>query len=213
MTSKYMRRAAARLASLAVAAELSACAPLIIGGAIVGGSMVAINRRTSGAQLEDEGIELKAPKRISEAINDRGSISVTSYNRLVLIAGAVPTEADKATVEQTVARIENVRSVVNELTIGERGSLVSRSNDALLTSKVKASFIDAKDLQVNAFKVVTERSVVYLMGLVTEREAARAADVARGVDGVQKVVKVFETVTEAELANLQPPKAAEASKP
>jgi osmotically-inducible protein OsmY len=191
------------MAAAAAATALSACAPLLIGGALVGGSMVAIDRRTSGAQLEDDAIELKAPKRVSEAIGDRGSVSVTSYNRLILITGAVPTEADKSAVEQSLARIENVRSVVNELAVAAPASLSSRSNDALLTSKIVASFIDAKDLQVKALKVVTERGIVYLMGRVTEREATRAAEVARGVDGVQKVVKVFEIVTEAELANPQ----------
>jgi osmotically-inducible protein OsmY len=206
-------RVTALLAALAAATTLSACAPLLLGGAIVGGSMVAIDRRTSGTQIDDQTIELKGMNRINETIGGRGSVSVTSYNRIVLLTGTVPSEADKATVERVVAGIENLRSVVNELAIGTPASFGNRSSDTLLTSKVKASFVDAKDLQVNAFKVVTERGVVYLMGRVTEREANRAAEIARGVSGVRKVVKVFEIVTEAELADLQTKPAAPPAPP
>jgi osmotically-inducible protein OsmY len=127
----------------------------------------------------------------------------------------VPSEADKVAVEQAIARVENVRSTVNELAVAGAASLTSRSNDTLLTSKVKASFVDARDVLSNAFKVVTERSTVYLMGRVTEREATRASDLARSVSGVQKVVRVFEIVSEAELAAItpKPTKAAEAPAP
>ena len=192
------------LLALAAGTTLSACAPLLIGGAIWGGTMVVSDRRTSGTQIDDQAIELKSVRRIADVIGDRGHVNVTSYNRLVLLSGEVPTEADKAAVEQAVARIDNVRSIVNELTLAAPSSLSARSNDTLMTSKVKASMVDARDIQANAYKVVTERSVVYLMGRVTEREANRAADVARGVSGVQKVVKVFEVVSEGELADTQP---------
>jgi len=203
MTSRTSRRLAALLATLAAATALSACAPLLLGGAVVGGSMMAIDRRSSGAQIDDQTIEVKGIKRVNETIGDRGSVSVTSYNHIVLLTGTVTNEADKAAVERAVGAIESVRSVVNEVAIGTAASFGNRSSDTLLTGKVKASLVDAKDLQVNAFKVVTERAVVYLMGRVTEREANRAADIARGVSGVAKVVKVFEIVTEAELAELQ----------
>ncbi|HWI11347.1 MAG TPA: BON domain-containing protein [Burkholderiaceae bacterium] len=203
MTSRTSRRLAALLATLAAAAALGGCAPLLLGGAVVGGSMMAIDRRTSGAQIDDQTIEVKGIKRVNDSIGDRGSVSVTSYNHIVLLTGTVTNEADKAAVERAVGAIESVRSVVNEVAIGTAASFGNRSSDTLVTSKVKASFVDAKDLQVNAFKVVTERGVVYLMGRVTEREANRAADIARGVSGVAKVVKVFEIVTEAELADLQ----------
>ena len=191
----------ALLAALAASTLLGACAPLLIGGAMVGGSMMVTDRRTSGTQLEDQGIEMKAAKRVDETIGERGHINLTSYNRLVLITGEVPTEADKAAVELAAARVENVRSVVNELVIGSASSIGNRSNDTLLTSKVKASMVDAKDVFANAYKVVTERSVVYLMGRVTEREAARATAIARGVSGVTKVVRIFDIVSEAELAD------------
>ena len=208
MTRQTPRRITALLGALAAATALGACAPLLVGGAIVGSSMVVTDRRTSGTQLEDQAIELKAIKRVGDAIGDRGSVSITSYNRLMLVTGAVPTEADKAAVEQALARIENVSSVVNELAIATPSSFGGRSNDTLLTSKVKASMIDAKDVQVHAYKVVTERGIVYLMGRVTEREAGRATDIARGVSGARKVVRVFEIVTEAELADVQPRAAA-----
>ena len=215
MTLNASLRLTLLASALAATTLMSGCA-LLVGGAIVGSSMVAVDRRTSGTQLEDQSIELKAVKRAGELLGDRGHINVTSYNRLVLITGEVPTEADKAAVEQAVTRIENVRSVVNELVITLPSSIGNRSNDTLITSKVKASLVDAKDVQVNAYKVVTERSVVYLMGRVTEREADRAAYIARGVSGVRKVVKVFDVISEAELAGIAPasaPAAAPAAEP
>ena len=207
MTFTPLRRPAFLLTALAaatLAGALSACAPLVLGGAMVGSVLMATDRRSSGAQVEDQAIELKAINRVREVVGDRAHVSITSYNRMVLLTGEVPNEADKAAVEQAVARIENVRSTVNDLVIAGNSSLTSRSNDTILTSKVKASFVDARDMLSNAFKVVTERGTVYLMGRVTEREATRAADLARSVSGVQKVVRVFEIVTEAELADLQP---------
>ena len=203
--------------ALAASTLMSGCA-VLVGGAIVGSSMVATDRRTSGTQLEDQSIEFKSIKRIGDVIGDRGHLNVTSYNRLVLVTGEVPTEADKASVEQAVARIDNVRSVINEVGVMVPSSIGTRSNDTLLTSKVKASMVDAKDVQSGAYKVVTERGVVYLMGRVTEREANRAGEIARGVSGVAKVVKVFEVVTEGELAGTAPapapaPAAASAPKP
>lgn len=207
MTTSIPSRLAALAAALAASTLLGACAPLIVGGAVVGGALMVTDRRTSGTQVEDQSIELKALTRVRETIGDRGHVNTTSYNRLVLLTGEVGSEADKAAIEQTIARIEGVRSVVNELGVMGNSSVTSRSNDTILTSKVKASFVDAKDVFANAFKVVTERGTVYLMGRVTEREANRASDIARGVAGVQKVVRVLEIVTEAELAELQPKQA------
>jgi osmotically-inducible protein OsmY len=192
-------------ASLALAALLAGCAPLIVGGAVVGGAMVATDRRTSGSQVDDEVIELKAKGRMGEAFPDeRARISTTSYNRMVLLTGEVPSDADKTTAEQVVARIDNVISVVNELSVGPPNTFGERTKDVFITTKVKASIVDAKDLFANSIKVVTHRGVVYLMGRVTEREATRAAEVARGVSGVVKVVRVFEILSESELANTQP---------
>ena len=189
-----------------MAAQLAGCGPLLIGGAMVGGTMVVSDRRTTGTQVEDQSIEVKAANRVKEAMGDRAHVNVTSYNRTVLITGEAVNEADKAAIEQAVQRVENVRSTVNELAVTIPSAMSTRSNDALLTGKVKATFIDAKDLQVNAFKVVTERGNVYLMGRVTEREATRATVLARTVSGVQKLVRVFDIVTEEELADSTPKK-------
>jgi osmotically-inducible protein OsmY len=202
-----LHRPAVLLAGLAAATLMSACAPLLVGGAVVGTSMMVSDRRTSGAQLEDQAIELKANTRVREAVGERGHVNTTSYNRIVLLTGEVAAESDKVSVEQAVAKIEGVRSVVNELAVMGSSSLANRSNDAILTSKVKASFIDAKDVFATAIKVTTERSTVYLMGRVTERESNRASDIARGVPGVLKVVRVFEVISEAELAEIQPKQA------
>ncbi|WP_341889681.1 BON domain-containing protein [Variovorax sp. YR752] len=202
-----LRRPAVLLAGLAAAALMSACAPLLVGGAVVGTSMMVSDRRTSGTQLEDQAIELKSNTRVREAVGERGHVNVTSYNRVALLTGEVVAETDKVAVEQAVAKIEGVRSVVNELAVMGSSSLANRSNDAILTSKVKASFIDAKDVFATAIKVTTERGTVYLMGRVTERESTRASDIARGVPGVLKVVRVFEVISEAELAEIQPKQA------
>ncbi|WP_372525871.1 BON domain-containing protein [Piscinibacter sp.] len=208
MTRPHSLRLAALLGALALTTALGACAPLIVGGAMIGGTMMATDRRTSGAQIEDQAIELKSLNRIRDVLGERGRVSTTSYNRMVLITGAVPAEADKAAVEQAVQRVENVRSIVNDVEVMGSPSFASQSNDAILTSKVKATFVDARDLSANAFKVVTERGTVYLMGRVTEREATRATELTRGISGVQKVVRLFEIITETELAELQPRPAA-----
>ncbi|MEY2803979.1 MAG: hypothetical protein RL657_1315 [Pseudomonadota bacterium] len=192
---------------LAVATTLQACAPLMVGG-MVGGAMVASDRRTSGIQLEDEAIELKAANRIREMMGSRAHISITSYNRQVLISGEAPNAQDRDYAAKLVGEVENVRKVVNELVVAPNSSLTDRSTDALITAKVKAQMVDSKDIFANAYKIVTERGVVYLMGRVTQREADRATEVARQVSGVKKVVRIFEILTEAELNALlpEPPK-------
>lgn len=200
----------AALVALATVTLLGACAPLVLGGAMVGSALMVTDRRTSGAQVEDQAIELKATNRIREAVGDRGHFNVTSYNRAVLVTGEAATDADRMAIEQTIGRIENLRSVLNETAVMGSSSLTSRSSDSLLTTRVKAAMVEAKDIQANAFKVVTERGVVYLLGRVSEREAGRAVEIARGIPGVLKVVRVFELLSEAELADLnrraQPPK-------
>ncbi len=198
-------RTVALAASALALSTLAGCAAVIVGGAIVGSAMVATDRRTSGSQVDDEVIELKAKGRMGEAFpDDRVRINTTSYNRMVLLTGEVPNDADKVTAEQAVARIDNVLSVVNELSVGPSNTFSEKTKDAFVTAKVKTSLVDAKDLFANSIKVVTHRGVVYLMGRVTEREALRATEVARGVTGVVKVVRVFEILTESDLANTQP---------
>lgn len=200
--NRLSKLALSLMAALTISATLTGCFPLVLGGAVVGGTAVYTDRRTSGTQLEDGAIELKSLTRNSETIGSRGRVSVTSYNRLVLVTGEVTSEADRALVEKTVSRVENVRSIVNELAVVKELPPSSAGTDAVVTGKVKASLVDSKDLFAQAVKVVTERGTVYLMGRVTEREAARAAEITRGVSGVQKVVRVFEIISEADLANL-----------
>jgi osmotically-inducible protein OsmY len=175
---------------------------LLLGAGVVGSGLVISDRRTSGAQLEDQAIEMKSGPRIGNAIGDVGHINVTSYNRIVLVTGEVPSEADKEAAGKAVTSIENVSTLVNELAVAENSSVGSRSSDAVITTKVKSALVDSKDLQAHAIKVVTERGTVYLMGRVTEREATRASDVARNVSGVMRVVRVFDMLTEDQLAHL-----------
>ncbi len=188
-------------AALALGAVCAGCAPLLVGGAVIGTGLVVTDRRTTGIQLEDEGIELRAASRV-RGLATLGQVSITSYNRTVLLTGEVPAEAEKQAVGQAVRLVENVREVINELVVAPNSALGSRSSDAILGGKVKATFVDAKDLQANAFKVVAERGVIYLMGRVTEREAARGAELAASVSGVKKVVRVFEILSEQQLADL-----------
>jgi osmotically-inducible protein OsmY len=206
--ARAVSAAAAALLCVGLTGGLSGCAlplvPLLVGGGMVGGGLMVTDRRTTGTQIEDESIEIKAAARARE-LATLGRISITSYNRLVLITGEVPGEAEKLAVGQAVARVENVRNVVNELAVADNLTMGPRSSDAVLSAKVKATFVDAKDVQANAYKVVSERGIVYLMGRVTEREAARGAELASSIPGVQKVVRVFDILTEAELGSLGRP--------
>lgn len=188
-------------AALATAALASSgCIPLAATGVAVG-TLAALDRRTVGAQAEDEAIELKAANRVRSA-GLQGRVSVASHNRRALIVGQVPDEATRQRAEQIVQGVENVRGVHNELQVSGRVGLATQSSDTLITTKVKASYVDAKDLQVNTIKVVTENGVVYLMGLLTQREAERAAQVASRVGGVQRVVTVFDLISEEERVRL-----------
>jgi len=192
------------LIATAAVAGLSACAPLVLGGAVGTGVLVATDRRTSGTQLEDQGIELRAAARLRDEFGSRARVNVTSFNRRVLLTGDVSSETDKALAVRIVSAVDNVSQIVDELGIQGSPSLTARSSDALVTARVKAAMVDAKDLFANSIKVETERGTVYLMGRVTQREANRATEVTRGIPGVQRVVRVFEIITEEELARIQP---------
>ena len=190
--------------ALAVAslASLQGCIALLGAGAVAGG--LSLNdRRTGGTQIEDQSIELKSGGRLREAIGDKGHVNVTSYNRIVLLSGEVPTDSDKAGAEKAVRDIEGVTNVVNELEVGPNSTISTRSSDTVITTRVKSALIDAKDVQASAVKVITDRGNVYLMGRVTEREATRASEVARAQPSVLKVVRVFEILTEEQLGNLR----------
>ena len=204
-TWSHAARPFATLLLCSVAAiGLQGCIEMAIGTAVVG-TIAANDRRTLGAQTEDKAIAVKAESRTPQLVGDGGHVNIASFNRKVLLTGEVRDEAMKAAVEREVSTIEGVNSIVNELLVGGLSSYTSRSNDALLTGKVKASFVDTRDLYANSIKVVTERAAVYLMGRVSQREATLATEVARGVPGVQKVVRVFELIDESELKQLNPP--------
>jgi len=190
--------------SLVLASSLmSACAPLMF-GSMMGTVMVATDRRTSGAIVEDEGIELRGNSRMRAHFGERANVSVNSYNRQVLLTGEVANEKDRAAAAQIAERIENVKSVLNELAIQSSSSLSEKSKDAFIKGKVIASLVDSKDLFASSFKVVVERSNVYLMGRVTQREANSVTDMTRTIGGIARVVRVFEIISEEELRSVLP---------
>lgn len=176
---------------------LPSCAPMVALGVGAGagtGAIVAEDRRTSGIFIEDESIELKSERRIYEQLGKQVHVNVTSFNRIVLLTGEAPNEVLKEEAGKLVRSIENVRNIINEITIGEKSSLSSRSNDTFITSKVKSRFLGSKKFQINHIKIVTENSVVYLLGMVRHEEAESAVEIARSTSGVSKVVKVFEYI-------------------
>lgn len=201
----FMRPLAQAIVGAALLTSLSGCVEMIVGGAMMG-AVATADRRTLGAQTEDKSITVKAELRVPKIAGPDAHVNIASFNRKVLLTGEVRDEAAKAAVESDVRTIDGVQSIDNELEISGPSSYTSRSSDALITTKVKASLVDMKTISATSFKVVTERGAVYLMGRVTQREGEVAADVARGVSGVQKVVKVLEYITEDELRVLQPPK-------
>ena len=195
---------ASLLSTLVMCLGLASCAAPLMFGGVIGGAMVASDRRTAGIQVEDETIEQRSATAMRENFGSKEHINITSYNRQVLITGEVSSDAVRRQVESLIGRVENVRAVVNELVIGAASSTGDRASDVLLVAKVKASMVDTEDVFANVYKVVGERGTIYLMGRVTQREAKRATDVVRGVSGVKRVVRVFEYITEDELRAMQP---------
>ena len=185
----------------AAAVSLQGCVELVVGSAVMG-TLAATDRRTFGAQTEDKSIEVKGEVRLSKALGDGAHVNVNSFNRHVLLTGEVWNENMRQQAEQELRAIDGVVTVSNEIQVAGTSSLSSRSNDALITGKVKATFVDAKGIYAGAFKVVTEAGAVFLMGRVTQREGDQAAQVAASVGGVRKVVKVLEYISEDELRRL-----------
>jgi osmotically-inducible protein OsmY len=192
---------------LALAALLQGCAPLVVGGAVAGGAMVAADRRQPDIMATDERIEIQATDRINALFKDKGHINVTSYNRQVLLTGEAPTEALRQDAERAAATTPEVRGVVNDLQVRAPSDLSQRSNDTYITSVVKSRFVTAQKFNPIHVKVVTEAGTVYLMGLVTRREADDATQLARTTSGVKRVVRVFEYLPDP------PPKPAPAEAP
>ena len=177
--------------STALLSQITACVPVIVGGAAAGGAMAA-DRRTSGIYVEDENIELKAVKKMESNLGENAHVNVTSYNRNVLLTGEVPVAESKTKAESLAKEIANIRSITNEITVDTKSSLGSRSSDSYITSTIKAKFVTENRFPANYVKVVTENSVVYLMGIVTKAEGDAAAEIASNTTGVTKVIKVFE---------------------
>jgi osmotically-inducible protein OsmY len=198
----FNRRLSLVLISGIAASALSGCIGLAATGAVVG-VLAATDRRTLGAQTDDQSIELKAFGRVQEAVKSPGGVSVTSYNRRVLLTGQVLDAAAKQAAEKAVAGIDGVRQIHNELAVSGRAGLGTNANDTLVTTKIKAAFVDAKDVQSNTIKIVTEQGTAYLMGILTQEEASRASQVASRVGGVQRVVTVFEVVSSDELKRIE----------
>lgn len=201
---RSLHAAAFTAALLGLGASLTACVPLMLGGAAGSAALIASDRRSSGIQLEDESIELRIAARIRSDFGTRVRVSPVSFNRQVLLTGEVASAQDRQAVEQLVTRVDNVSSVVNELVVMNTPSLMDRSADLLITGRLKAAILDDKELQSNAFKVVTERGTIYLLGRVTKREADRVTSLARSTSGARRVVRVFEEISEDELRRLQP---------
>lgn len=198
LTPKWLTPIAATL----VASQLSGCVGLLATGAAVG-VLAAIDRRSVGTQTDDQAIEVKGFGRLQESIKNPGGIGVTSYNRRVLLSGQVLDAESRAAAERVISGIEGVKQVYNELQVSPRANLVRNAGDVVTTTRVKAAFVDAKDVQANTIKVVTEQGVVYLMGIVTRLEQDRAAQVASRVGGVSRVVTLFELVTDDQLRQIQ----------
>jgi osmotically-inducible protein OsmY len=201
-----MRPLAKAVLCTALLASLSGCVEMMVGSAVMG-AVATADRRTLGAQTEDKAITLKAEFQVPKVVGSNGHVNIASFNRKVLLTGEVQDEAMKAAVEREVRGIAAVESVINELEIAGPASYTSRSSDALVTAKVKASLVDKKTVSAVSFKVVTERGNCYLMGIVTQREGNIAAQVAQGVAGVQRVVKIFEYISEEDLKAMQPQQA------
>ena len=201
---RYLCQKALVISVLGITAiGLAGCFPVVATGVVTGALSVS-DRRTTGAQAEDQAIEIKAFNRFRERFkSSQISLSVVSFNRIALVTGYVPDEATKAEAVRLVSSIENVRNSLNEVVVGLPPSIRTYGSDTILTTRVKASMLEAKDLQAQVIKVYTESSTVFLMGIVTEREANRAADIASRVSGVRRVVRAFETISEADLSRMQ----------
>jgi len=174
---------------------LTGCVAAVATTAIVGTDMAA-NRRTSGAYIDDESIELKAFKFLgrSTELKESSSIQVVSYNRIVLLVGQTPTNALKNEAAEIVRKLDNVREVHNELRISAPDSFLSGTSDTWITTKAKTLLLAEKDFPSSHIKVISENGELFLMGIVSQSEADKAIAVVRKIDGVKRVINVFEII-------------------
>lgn len=198
---KHRRLLAAMVIGASAAVALPGCFPVVATGVAVG-TLATVDRRTYGTQVDDQAIELKSDRRLSEGLGEKAYIYVTSFNRRVLLTGDVVDNAAKAEAERIVRGVENVTDVINEIRVGPISSLGSHANDTYITSKVKARFVEDNQFAANHVKVHTDSGTVFLMGLVTQREADAATEIARTTGSVEKVVRVFEYISDDQAQRL-----------
>jgi osmotically-inducible protein OsmY len=198
-TMKHIVRTAVLTTLLAT--QLSGCVGLLVAGAMGGGASVAMDRRDVGANADDKQIEFRTSNLLAETF-PKAHINAEVFNRNVLLTGEVLSVDMGKQVEAAVRAIPNVRSVSNELAVGEPSSIATRSEDTLITTKVKALFVEDRLIQSSAFIVTTERGNVYLQGRVTQAEAGRATEIARKVGGVRQVVKVLDYLSDEQFKQL-----------
>lgn len=187
------RRASWAAAACLLAGLLQGCAGALVAGAAAGGVMMA-DRRAASTIVEDQSIEMKAMQAINQndEVVERARINVTSYNNVVLLTGEAPTAELRDRAIAAVRPVEGIKRIHNEIAIAEPAPLSVRSNDALITGRVKSALLAARGINPMHVKVVTSRGTVYLMGLVTRAEAGFATDIARRIEGVERVVRIFE---------------------
>ena len=193
--SAGVRLLALATAVSALGAAVSGCVPLVLGGAAVGGTMVATDRRDSATLLDDQGIEMRVGRQIYDAVSGSSHVNVTSWAGRVLLTGEVQTEQDKQRAEQVARGVANVREVINELAVMPASGLGTRSSDSFVTSKVKSALASTANVSAKDVKVITERGTTYLMGRVTAAEGEAATEAVRTVSGVERVIRVFEYVS------------------
>ncbi len=206
---RSMRRAACAWVMVAVAGAASGCAPLLFTGAAMG-TVAGLDRRTVGAQLEDQSLQVRGTQRIKAVLDgsDSAYAYVNAYNRRLLLTGLAPDEASRERAGRIASGLDNVRDVFNEIQVGKSGDVPGAARDTATTAQVKTAVARAEQVDGSAVKVVTEAGIVYLMGIVTQREADAAIAAARKVSGVRKVVTLFEFITEAQLAEIMKERAA-----
>ena len=202
--SPWFRLSILALSTSALLIGMSACAPMLVGGAFLGTVNVATDRRTAETQFVDEAIELRVLNRLITSTNNKGRVSAVSYGRQVLLLGEVPSAEDKVVAERVAASVDNVQRVISELKVMPNASAGQRSQDALITKRIQTTLIGTKDLVSSAFKITTNQSTVYVLGVVTQREADRVIAIARTTSGVKQVVNMVDLISEATLQGLQP---------
>ena len=170
---------------------LTACAPILLGGAVTAVALTE-DRRTSGAFVDDETIENRALLKVKSRFGDQVHVNITSYNRQVLLSGEANTDVIKRGVEDEVSTVPGIKRIFNEMTVGPQAGVIAVSNDTRLTAIVKTRFLEANRFQANHVKVVTEANVVFLMGIVKRTEADAATQLASTTSGVSRVVRLFE---------------------